>query len=447
MASTNLPRAASGSFAVEAPAGLKGPSMGQVLRLAHSRWTALTFAFLATVINYLDRQTLSVLAPLLLDKFEISATTYGQIISLFMLSYTIANGVSGGLLDKFGTRIGYAFCVAFWSAAELLHVFLGGAISLGIFRFLLGAGEAGNYPAGVKLISEWFPARERSIASGIFNSGAAVGSILAPPLFAWITIRMGWRATFVVVGTTGFIWLGAWLFIYRLSCNDNSPQIVSEPTQRNLRGLIGQRFVWQFAISKMLSDPAWYFYTFWFPQYLKVAHGFSLAEIGRKAFIPFVTAGLGNLAGGIVCQQLIGLGCTAQTARRTSVIFFALLMASGAATGYIHSATAAIALVSVATFGYCGALANLLAIPGDIYPHGAVASVWGLASMGAGFGSMIFSALTGVLIDHYSFKPVFILFGTIPILGAVVVWFLPRGLITSSTDSLQASSAALVIGS
>ena len=158
--------------------------------VSHSRWVMLAFAFVATVINYLDRQTLSVMAPVLLERFKISATTYSHIIFAFMLAYTVMNGVSGPLLDRLGTKLGYALTIAWWSAAEILHAFTGGAISLGVFRFLLGVGEAGNYPAGVKVIGEWFPPQERSLASGIFNSGAAVGAMLAPPLLAWTVLEM-----------------------------------------------------------------------------------------------------------------------------------------------------------------------------------------------------------------------------------------------------------------
>jgi ACS family hexuronate transporter-like MFS transporter len=183
--------------------------------VSKSRWVMLAFAFLATVINYLDRQTLSVLAPVLLERFKISATTYSHIIFAFMLAYPVMNGVSGPLLDRLGTKLGYALTIAWWSAAEILHAFSAGALSLGIFRFLLGVGEAGNYPAGVKVIGEWFPPQERSLASGLFNSGAAIGAMLAPPLLAWTVLEMGWQASFVIVGALGFVWLGAWIVFYR----------------------------------------------------------------------------------------------------------------------------------------------------------------------------------------------------------------------------------------
>lgn len=269
------------------------------LPVSNARWMMLGFAFLATVINYLDRQTLSVLAPVLLERFRISATTYSHIIFAFMLAYTVMNGVSGPLLDRLGTKIGYALTIAWWSAAEILHAFSSGAISLEVFRCLLGMGEAGNFPAGVKLIGEWFPPKERSLASGIFNSGAAIGAMLAPPLLALTVLQMGWQASFVVVGSLGFVWLGAWWIFYRNP--GSSPEEVETPPPA-VWPLAKSRFVWQFTLSKVFADPVWYFYTFWFPQYLKVGHGFTMKQIGETAWIPFFTAGIGNLAGGFVCR-------------------------------------------------------------------------------------------------------------------------------------------------
>jgi ACS family hexuronate transporter-like MFS transporter len=390
---------------------------------SNARWIMLGLAFLATVINYLDRQTLSVLAPVLLERFRISATTYGQIIFAFMLAYTVANGISGALLDRLGTKVGYALTIFWWSAAEVLHAFTGGAISLGVFRFLLGVGEAGNYPAGVKLIGEWFPAEERSMASGIFNSGAAIGAMLAPPLLAWTALEMGWRASFVIVGSLGFIWLIAWLILYR-SPDTGSDELELPPPA--VLSLVKNRFVWQFTLSKVFADPVWYFYTFWFPQYLKVGHGFTMRDIGRTAWIPFFTAGIGNLAGGFLCSALVRGGMAPQIARRVGVLFFTACMVAAVPAAMVHSAVLSIALISTATFGYSGALANVLAIPRDLFPKNAVASIWGLASMGSGFGGMMFSLLTGWLVDHYSFRPVFALFGITPIIAAALIWWLPR---------------------
>src|SRR5690348_12971164 len=212
------------------------------------KWWMLSFAFLATVINYLNRQTLSVMAPMLLQQFRMSATSYSEVVFAFMLAYTVMNGVSGRLLDRLGTRIGYGLTIAFWSGAELLNALSSGSLSLGIFQFLLGVGEAGNYPAGVKLITEWFPPEERSHASGIFNSGASIGAILAPPLTALIMLASGWRTAFVVIGLLGFLWLGVWLVIYRepgaTSTKDHTDRLP-------LRALLRSRFLWQFTLSKV----------------------------------------------------------------------------------------------------------------------------------------------------------------------------------------------------
>jgi ACS family hexuronate transporter-like MFS transporter len=391
--------------------------------VSKSRWVMLAFAFVATVINYLDRQTLSVLAPVLLERFKISATTYSHIIFAFMLAYTVMNGVSGAVLDRLGTKVGYALTIAWWSAAEILTAFSAGALSLGIFRFLLGVGEAGNYPAGVKVIGEWFPPQERSLASGIFNSGAAIGAMLAPPLLALMVFAVGWQASFVAVGALGFVWLAAWMIFYRTP--PINPGEVEFPPP-GVWALAKTRFVWQFTLSKVFADPVWYFYTFWFPQYLKVGHGFTMKEIGQTAWIPFFTAGLGNLAGGFLCSWLLRIGLTAQTARRVGVLIFSGLMVAAVPSAMVHSSALAIALISTATFGYSGALANVLAIPRDLFPKNAVASIWGLASMGSGFGGMFFSLVTGWLVDHYSFKPAFVLFGLTPIIAACLIWWLPR---------------------
>lgn len=387
------------------------------------KWWMLSFAFLATAINYLNRQTLSVMAPDLLRQFRISSRGYSEIVFAFMLAYTVMNGVSGRLLDRLGTKVGYAITIAFWSGAELLNALASGALSLGIFQFLLGVGEAGNYPAGVKLITEWFPPEERSQASGIFNSGASIGAIVAPPLVAWIMLATSWRAAFVLIGLTGFLWLAGWLTLYR---GPDHVSVRDKAEHLPLRALLRSRFLWLFTLSKVFSDPVWYFYVFWFPQYLRVAHSFDMREIGEIAWIPFFAAIIGNLVGGVVFTGISRAGPGPATARRIVILMFSALMASASFVGEVRSASGCILLISLATFGYAGAAANLLAVPGDVFPKGAVASIWGFASMGSGFGGMLFSLATGWIIDRYSFRPTFVLFGTIPLLAAGIIWMLPR---------------------
>ncbi len=385
----------------------------------------ISLAFWATVINYLDRQTLSVAAPVLREQFHMSNVEYSRVVTAFMLAYTIMNGVSGPLIDKLGTRIGYALCIGWWSAAAVLHAFARGALSLGVFRFLLGIGEAGNWPAGVKVVSEWFPTRERAMACGIFNSGSSVGAILAPPIVAFILLTLGWRTAFVGVGAVGFLWLLFWWPTYR------TPDVAPEPTctppaetKLNFRETLRVRFVWAFLLAKIFMDPVWYFYIFWFPEYLKNARHFDMASIGKFAWIPFAVAGTGNFAGGALSAWLLRRGVSVTVTRKGSITFFASLMTSAIPAVLVSNVWFSIALVSIAMAGYTGCLANMLAMPADVFPQSAVASVYGFGSMGSGFGGMVFTLITGWVVDHYSYTPVFIGFGIVPLICALVMWTL-----------------------
>lgn len=379
----------------------------------------ISLAFWATVINYLDRQTLSVAAPVLREQFHMSNVDYSRVVFAFLLAYTIMNGVSGPLIDRLGTRLGYGLCVAWWSIAAALHAFSRGALSLGAFRFLLGIGEAGNWPGAVKVVAEWFPENERALAAGIFNSGSAVGAILAPPVVAFLLLKLGWEAAFLFVGLTGLVWLAFWWKIYRTPA---APAGQASPPPAPVRALLRTRFVWAFTASKIFMDPVWYFYIFWFPEYLKRVRNFDLASIGKYAWIPFLVAGFGNLLGGWLSGFLLKRGASVTVARKSSVTFFAFLMTSAIPAVLAREAWLAIAFVSVAMLGYTGSLANMLSFPADVFPGNAVASVYGLASMGSGFGGMIFTLLTGWVIDHYSYTPVFFGFGVVPLLCAAILW-------------------------
>jgi len=378
----------------------------------------ITFAFAATLINYLDRQALSVAAPVLIDQFHMSSVTYSRVVSAFMLAYTISNGISGPLIDRLGTRLGYALCIAWWSAASVLHAFTRGPLSLGVFRFLLGIGEAGNWPAAIKVVAEWFPETERALACGLFNSGSSIGAILAPPIVAFIVLNYGWQYAFLGIGLLGFIWLAFWWPTYHVPHQVAGPR----PAPPSAMHLLRHRFVWTFIVSKIFFDPAWYFYIFWFPTYLKSARHFDMAAIGTYAWMPFFVAGLGNLFGGALSGVLIRRGVSITIARKSAMTFFILLMAAAIPAVLAPTAAGSIVCVSIAMTGYTGALANMLAMPADVFPGNAVGSIWGLASMGAGFGGMLFSLVTGWVVDHYSYTPVFIGFGLMPLICAAIVW-------------------------
>jgi ACS family hexuronate transporter-like MFS transporter len=395
----------------------------------------ISFAFVATLINYLDRQALSVAAPVLIDQFHMSSVTYSRVVSAFMLAYTISNGLSGPLIDRLGTRLGYALCIAWWSAASVLHAFTRGPLSLGVFRFLLGIGEAGNWPAAIKVVAEWFPETERALACGVFNSGSSVGAILAPPIVAFIVLNYGWQYAFLGIGLLGFIWLAFWWPVYHKPAQ-SAEQVAAEVPPPSATQLLRHRFVWTFIVAKIFFDPAWYFYIFWFPTYLKSARHFDMAAIGKYAWLPFFVAGLGNLFGGALSGLMIRRGVSITIARKSAMTFFIALMAAAIPAVLAPTAAGSIVCVSIAMTGYTGALANMLAMPADVFPGNAVGSIWGLASMGAGFGGMLFSLITGWVVDHYSYTPVFIGFGLLPIVCAVIVWTL-TGPLRPAEDRLE----------
>ncbi|HXS96928.1 MAG TPA: MFS transporter [Candidatus Limnocylindrales bacterium] len=405
------------------------------------RWLMITLVFWATVINYLDRQTLSVAAPVLRDQFHLSNTDYSRILFAFLLAYTIMNGLSGPIIDRLGTRIGYAACMAWWSAAALLHGLARGPLSLGAFRFLLGIGEAGNWPAGVKVVGEWFPEKERALASGFFNSGSAVGAILAPPIVAYVLLHLGWQAAFVMVGAAGFLWLAVWMPVYRTPREIAGKSAPEPEPLMPMRVLVRTRFVAAFTFSKIFMDPVWYFYIFWFPEYLKRVRHFDMASIGLYGWIPFLVAGFGNLFGGLLSGFLLQRGASLTVARKLSVTFFAALMTSAIPAVLTPSAWLSIAFVSIAMMGYTGCVANMLAMPADVLPANRAGSAYGIASMGSGFGGMVFTLITGWAVDHYSYTPVFIGFGILPLICATILWTL-LGPLTPRSKSRTSSTTS-----
>jgi ACS family hexuronate transporter-like MFS transporter len=403
--------------------------------MPHLRWWIAGLLFLATVINYVDRQCLSVLAPVLRDEFGMTNADYSRIVSAFMLAYLIMQTGSGRLMDWLGTKAGFAVCILWWSAAAMLHAAARSAVQLGLFRFLLGLGEAGNWPGAVKAVSEWFPARERAFAIGLFNSGSTVGATVAPPLVAWLALGYGWRNAFLITGALGFFWLVLWLVLYR------RPQehpwlrpaelewIRSGQEQARLgerirwRSLFGYREVWGLVLGRMLADPVWWFYVFWLPEYLKREREFSLAMIGYFAWIPFLAADIGNLTGGALSGMLLKRRVPVLRARKAVMLVCALLMLAGIPAVRVGEAWAAVALISLVTFAYSAWAANILTLPADLFPPQIVASVSGLSGTGAAAGGMIFTLITGYVVDRFSYLPVFTAAGLMPLASfALIAW-------------------------
>lgn len=397
---------------------------------AKMRWVMLTFALVATILNYVDRLAFNYLSADGALRELISDEAFGYIGTAFFAGYMISNLFSGFVIDKLGTRLGYSLTMAFWTTASLLQALATLPFHFGIFRTLLGIGEAGNWPAAIKLTTEWFPPEKRSTAMGVFNSGAAIGAILAPPLVIWLGSQFGWQEAFIIIGLLGYIWLAIFWFVYYTpehSLKESKARII--PPLK----LMKTRFVSRFALSKVFMDPIWYFITFWIGRYLVDVHHWALDKIGWFVILPFVVADLGNILGGLFTQFIIKRGIPIPKARKISVAIFGALMAMSLILGplFIHSATVALVILSVAGFGYAAYSANTMAFPGDVVPQNAIASVWGVASVGAGLGGMIFQSISGVVIRNLSeifnytiaYNSIFVGYGIMALIGLSIVLF------------------------
>jgi ACS family hexuronate transporter-like MFS transporter len=399
-------------------------------RLSKMRWVMISFAFMATVLNYLHRLSFNYLTAKGPLHDMIPDDAFGYIASAFFIAYMISNAVSGFVIDRLGTKLGYALCMAFWTTAGLLHAVAMAPFHFGIFRFLLGLGEAGNWPAAIKLTSEWFPPEERSTASGIFNSGAAVGAIVAPPLIAWLGVTFGWQVTFIVIGVLGYLWLVAfWFTYYTPEKAANMPKLKNIPPLKLMRS----KFVWSLTLSKVFMDPVWYFITFWIGRYLADVHKWDLATIGWFATIPFIVADLGNILGGLFTQFIIRKGVPISRARKIAVGLFGSIMALSLISGplVIVNPATALTVLAIAGFGYAAYTANTMAFPGDVVPANAQASVWGVASVGAGLGGFVFQGLSGEVVKSLSatsgysvaYNTVFLGYGLMALIGLAIVLF------------------------
>jgi len=377
--------------------------------------------FLATVINYLCRQAFSVSATTLQHVFSLSNEDYGLLTSGFFFAYAISNGVFGPVIDRLGAKRGYLLCMFLWSTAVGL---IGAAQNVWMlvgFLMLLGLGEAGNWPAAVKVVTEWFPPKERSLASGIFNSGAGIGAMVGPTAVALLLIHLGWRPAFVIVGLIGYAWLIGFALVYRTPATVTAEVTTPPPSPWHL---LKTRFLVFFALSKVFLDPVWYFYVFWLPKFLMEVHGFNLRQVVWLAPIPFIVADLGNLVGGGFTQFLIARSLPIPRARKTGAAVFGLLMAMAIPAIMVHNPYVSVAFVSIAMFGYTGCLANTLAFPAEVFPKNAVGSIWGLASVGSGLGGMLFQWLSGWMVDRFGYYPVFIGYGIMPVIGVAILLFL-----------------------
>jgi len=408
------------------------------MTLSRLRWLILGLLFFSTVINYVDRQALSVLLPTLRTELGLTSAGYGMITTVFLLAFTFTSMPFGMWVDKVGTRLGLSFAIVGWSVAAILHAFATGPISLCVFRGLLGASEAGNFPAGAKAVASWFPQKQRAFAMAVFDCGTAVGAVLAPPLVALLALKFGWRSAFIVTGVLGFIWLACWLWIYHAP--ERHPWLTAEMREQilkevgavkpkaplfgaALKRIIGLRPLWGIMMTRLTVAPVWWFYVFWLPDYLSRGRGFSLKETGFYAWIPYLTVDLGKMLGGALSDGLLGRGYSATFARKSVMVLSALAMTGGLQVVNAGSAAAAIAWVCLATFGFGMWSANVLALHADIFPSETMGTAMGATLMASSLSGAGFTFGVGQLVDRFGYTPVFWTVGVLPLAACVPLFF------------------------
>jgi len=389
--------------------------------LSQIRWYIAGLLFLSSVINYVDRQVLSVVAPVLTKELHITPVGYANILQAFLIPYTLMYVGSGFLVDRWGARKSLAIFMLWWSTANMLHGFARGALSLAFYRGLLGIGEPGNFMAGFRAISEWYPPKEKAFVNGLLNGGAAAGAIVAPPLVAWLAIRYGWRMAFVATGALGFFWLAAWLAIV-----PRSQPIVETTAREPWLKLLGLRDTWSLLLPRFVSDPVWWFYLFWLPKYLADQRGFSMWEIGLLAWMPYLAADLGALTGGVWSGWLVKRGMPVVRARAQGMWPFMLLMPlsvliPGAST------TVALAIICVVAFAHMAWKTNLQTITNDVFPLRVVGSVSGIIAFGSGLGGSLFIALTGWVVENISYDAIFYIMGFLHPIAYLIFRNLQKG--------------------
>jgi ACS family hexuronate transporter-like MFS transporter len=406
--------------------------------LKRLRWWIVALVCVGTILNYLARNSLGVLAPQLTKELGFTTQQYSYVVAAFQVAYTAMQPVCGAIIDSLGLKVAFALFAVAWSLANMAHGFAGGWISLAFFRGLLGLSEAAAIPAGIKAVSEWFPARDRSVAIGFFNAGTSLGAAIAPPIVIFLSLAYGWRSAFVVTGAVGLVWAAAWYLLYdsptrhrALSPEQRAlaPAVVEASTQPPLTfmALIRQRNFWGLAIPRFLIEPAWQTFSFWIPLYLARERGMDLAHIALFAWLPFLASDAGGILGGYLSPFLMktfrqGL----LTSRATGFALGAVLMIAPASVGLALSPYLAIALFCVGGFAHQMLSVMLNTLTTDVFPRESVARANGFVGMCGWTGGLLFSLLVGALADTVGFGPLFRLLAVFDIAGAIILFAVLR---------------------
>jgi len=404
------------------------------------RWVICGLLFAATAINYVDRQMIGVLKPTISKDLGWSETTYADVIFWFQAAYALGYLSFGKIVDVVGARIGYSIAFLIWTAGHILCGFVNSAFQFSLARALLGVGESGNFPAGIKAVTEWFPAKERALATGVFNAGANIGAIITPLVVPWIVLDLGlgWRMAFVITGLFSFLWLAAWIVIYRrpreqprLSA-DELAYIESDPADpvRPIpwRKLIGYRETWAYALGKFLIDPIWWLFLFWTPDFLGKTYNLDLKSFGPPLIVIYLISDLGSVAGGWSSSRLMKRGLSANVARKLTMLICAFLVMPIFFAQYASNVWLAVAIVGLATAAHQAFSANLYTIPSDMFPRAAVGSVIGIGGTIGAVGGMLMAKFTGYILETTgSYTPIFAVAGSTYLIAVIVIHLLsPR---------------------
>ncbi|MGX9460469.1 MFS transporter [Shewanella sp. A14] len=410
-------------------------------KLKHLRWLVVTLVALATVINYIDRSALAIMWPGIAEDLGLDKSDYANIITVFMISYAIGQSLFGKIFDAIGTRLGFLLSIVVWSVSIALHAVAASVTSFAIFRAMLGLGEAGNWPGATKANAEWFPIKERALAQGIFNSGASLGSIIAPPFIAFLYAFLGWQATFIVVGSLGIIWIIPWMIIYK-SAPDAHPWITEEERQHILTGqqcsteqqeakeyvptmgqLLRHRQAWGVIAARFFIDPIWWLFVAWLPLYLNEKFGFDVKQIGAFAWLPYVGAAVGALFGGWFSGHLMHRGWSVNKARRGVIVLGcmvmlpSLLLTSLAATPWM-----AMGLIALILFGFQTAIGNVQTLPSDYFSGKTVGTLAGISGTSAVLSVIITIQLVPMMTKGGDYGPFFILGAALVPLALISLW-------------------------
>ncbi|UQA59874.1 MFS transporter [Polyangium aurulentum] len=429
------------------------PAVGA--RIGRYRWVIVALLFTAATINYVDRQILGVLKGTLQKELGFNEIDYGNIVTAFQAFYALGMVTMGRLMDRVGTKRGFSIAFSLWSLAAVAHAAVGGVFGLAGARAALGLGEAGMFPGSLKAISEWFPKKERSFATGVFNSGTNIGAIVCPLVVPWILSvwgdNVGWRAAFALTGGVGALWIIAWLWLFTpLATNERVTaeerayiQAESPPPgpKVSLLRLIPHRQTWAFAAGKFMIDPFWWLYLFWVPDFLKRNHGVNVLQVGPPLVAIYLISDVGSIAGGWFSSNLMRRGWTANAARKTTMLICAICVSPILFATQTHSLWVAVLLIGLATAAHQGFSANLYTITTDMFPQQAVGSVVGFGGMAGAIGGMFIAQIAGRVLEYTkSYKSLFIMAASAYLLAVLTIHLLAPRLEPARLDDAGAKS-------